>query len=269
MEIPAFIPFHPKDRRYLPYCIDSIRRHVRPQVARIVVMAGPLPSTLERQLHRLDVSLLSEAQVWRDSGLEHWPSFRTASGDSSGWMLQQFLKWEARRYTDADRYLVVDADTIFVRRTELMEQTRGVLFERPGCHQPYLETYERLLGERPSRDCSFITHFQLLDRVILESLLQTIRSRSGQGSWFEAVRTGCESAGPQGFSEYETYGHFATEHYRERVTTRANENKGSRWYLPTVRLQLVLARILGVGSLSFHGYQQRPRFRRRPRVARP
>lgn len=261
MEIPAFIPFHLKDRPYLPHCIRSIRRHVRPHVARIVVMSAPLPPAFERELRRRGVELLPEAQVWRESGLERWPSYRTGPGDCSGWFLQQFLKWEARRYTDAERYLVVDADTIFLRRTALMDQTRAVLFDRPGCHRPYLDTYERLLGERPERDCSFITHFQLVDRVVLESLLETICARSGRSSWLEAVRGACESDGPLGFSEYETYGHFAHGRHRSRVITRANENKGSRWYLPSIRLQLLLARLLGVGSLSFHGYQQRPRFR--------
>jgi hypothetical protein len=261
MEFVAFIPFHVKDSRYLPYCIRSIRRHVRPQVSRIVVMSAPLPPASQRLLERLEVSWLPETQVWQDAGLDRWPSIRDATGDYSGWLLQQFLKWEARRYTAGERYLVVDADTIFLRRNDLLTETRSVLFERPGCYQPYLATYERLLGERPKQDRSFITHFQLFDRAVLEALLASIRARSGQRTWLEAVLAALGETGAANFSEYETYGHFATERHADRVVLRPNENKGSRWYLPSVRLQLVLARLLGVGSLSFHGYQRRPRFR--------
>ncbi len=252
--LPVFIPLHLKDRDVLPHCLRGLR-HLRPRPSRVTVVSAELPAALAREIARLGAGWLHEEQVRADAGLPRWPTLRLGGDDRSGWMLQQAIKWEATRYHDAPRHLVIDADTVLVRPTEVVSGGRDVLFARPGCHRPYLDCYARLLGEAAPTDRSFITHFMVLRRDVLEALTGAIRARAA-GSWMDAVLSAIDPAEGSPFSEYETYGHFATTHFPDAVVVRPNENKGARFYLRSVRLQLALARALGAGSLSFHGYQR-------------
>ena len=139
------------------------------------------------------------------------------------------------------------------RPTRLVEGGRGVLFERPGAYAPYLATYARLLGRPAANDRSFINHFMVFHRPTLDALVEAIGARAG-GTWVEAVLAALDPAEGSSFSEFETYGHFATEQFPERVALRPSDNRGARPWLRSIRLQLALARLLGAGSLSFHTY---------------
>ncbi len=256
-EFAAFVPFHAKDRLLLLHSIDAIRRYLRPAITRVVVIAPPLPAHLRHGLDARSVEWLDEDRVLADAGITRWPELRVKERDRSGWMKQQALKWEARRYTTGTHYAVVDADTVFVRPTNLVDHRgRTVFSQRPNPYGPYQRTYARLLGDGPPWSSSFITHFMTFERVILEELLAAIRSRSGRDNWIEALLDAIDPLEATTFSEYETYAHFAVTRFPASVNIQPCANYSARWYLPGVRGQLALARLAGAGSLSFHDYQR-------------
>ncbi len=252
-DFPAFVPFHPKDQRTLSFCVRGIRARVRPPPSRVVLISGLLGRAVMREVSRLGVEWLDEARALAEAGLRERPAVCAGGVDRSGWIVQQILKWEARRHVRGEFYLVVDADTVFLRPTRLVEGGRGVLFERPGAYAPYLATYARLLGRPAANDRSFINHFMVFHRPTLDALVEAIGARAG-GTWVEAVLAALDPAEGSSFSEFETYGHFATEQFPERVALRPSDNRGARPWLRSIRLQLALARLLGAGSLSFHTY---------------
>src|SRR5439155_54466 len=143
---PVITPVPPKDQRTLSFCVRGIRASVRPPPSRVVLISGSLERAVMREVARLGVEWLDEARLLAEAGLRERLAVRAGGVDRSGWIVQQILKWEARRHVRGEFYLVVDADTVFLRPTGLVEGGRGVLFERPGGYAPYLATYARLLG---------------------------------------------------------------------------------------------------------------------------
>ncbi|PIZ06579.1 MAG: hypothetical protein COY57_01215, partial [Flavobacteriales bacterium CG_4_10_14_0_8_um_filter_32_5] len=89
----------------------------------------------------------------------------------AGWYFQQFLKLYFFRIMGnkvLDNLLVVDADTIFLRKTEFFENGVPCYNIDEGFHQPYYSVMERVFGFGKQKDFSGITHHMLFQRKYVE-----------------------------------------------------------------------------------------------------
>lgn len=169
---------------------------------------------------------------------------------AAGWYFQQFLKLQyALVEPEDDYYLIWDADTVPLRPLRFFdEQGRMLLTRATEHHAPYFETYRRLLGEEPHRECSFIAQHLLVQKSVARELLGRIEQRiAGEGNWAWKILRSLPETGDNLFSEYETYGHYLKNHHRERVVLMERPwlRDGTRWTggrMPTAKDLEILAR---------------------------
>ena len=168
-----------------------------------------------------------------------------------GWVTQQLLKLSAVLMSSQRATLIVDADTILLRRrTWLAQDGRQILMAPEWYRSLWTEDVERYLGLSKTLPFSFITHQQLMQRDLVEKLF------GGDGqkllSWALSAR--------RRIAEYETYGTYLAEVYPERAVMArfGNYEAALREHVADVRTEVgfhELSRKLdGQLSLSVHHY---------------
>jgi hypothetical protein len=150
----------------------------------------------------------------------HGPSKR------NGWYFQQLLKLYAGTViTDIlPRYLVIDCDTFFLKPTTFVN-TQQALFNQSHWenHAPYYRHMQKVLpGLVKAGPFSWVTHHMLFEQRYLQALFQKVESVHGKTFWqifLNCVEPQWRSEG-SGASEYELYGNFMWQYYRNAVTLR-------------------------------------------------
>jgi hypothetical protein len=127
-----------------------------------------------------------------------------------GWYFQQILKLGIAWREDNSHYLVVDADTVFLRPLRFMSSHGRSFYDVSNeYHPPYFETFERLLGFAPIREHSFITHHMVFRCDKVRQMCSAFRP---DPVWWknivDCLAPGLQNKSRSQFSEYETYGHW-------------------------------------------------------------
>jgi hypothetical protein len=191
----------------------------------------------------------------------------TVRRENWGWYFQQAIKLGYAAHARTNYYACVDADTIFLRRTDLLDASgRPQYATGTEFHKPYFDTFRELLEFSADRKFSYIAHHMIFNRAIVSEMLARFRPLP---RWGENISNICARGGPpQAFSEYETYGHYAAAMHPGEITIRP-----LRWMnvgiAPTPRLLRRLAR--DYDFCSFHAYSReglpmRTRILRRARL---
>ena len=127
------------------------------------------------------------------------------------------LKLGAADLVNTPFYLVIDSDTVFLRRVPFFSEDGRPLYATGTEYLGrYFETFQRLLGFSPLREYSFITHHMIFSVEIVKEMRDAF---TGINTWETNLLSGifgnslegggCFSEGPTCyFSEYETYGHY-------------------------------------------------------------
>ena len=105
------------------------------------------------------------------------------------------------------RYLVLDADTVFVRNTVFETGGREVLYCSDEYYRPYWTTYQKLLGPCRRFHMSFIAHQMLFVAEMVVELRKAIEKQCG-AAWDRSIMNALDPDEISSFSEYETYGNF-------------------------------------------------------------
>jgi hypothetical protein len=141
----------------------------------------------------------------------------------AGWYFQQLLKLSFGFHRpEDDYYLIWDADTIPLRRLEVFDDEGRMLFTTAEeHHEPYFETYRRLLQEEPNREWSFISQHMIVQKSIAREMLAKIESSFPEDdSWAWKIMRNLKGNGTNLFSEYEMLGHFVKNNYPSRAAYR-------------------------------------------------
>lgn len=132
-----------------------------------------------------------------------------------GWIVQQILKLTVNRICDADGYVFVDSDVVFVRpfgRDTFMRDGRMIFYREPAALDPSLTRYQTWqdvgcdltgLPHEPFNGENFITAIVPWQRDTLEALQRQVEATTGRDI-VDAV------IGQRHLSEYVVYGVFAT-----------------------------------------------------------
>lgn len=131
----------------------------------------------------------------------------------AGWYFQQFIKMAACFLPDiAGHYLIWDADTLMLHPVHFLDDRHQVLVKPSSeYHQPYFDTYERILGLTRSVDFSFISEHLFVNTEYMKELIAAIEAHSEPGRpWVWCIMNAIDpmQLSSSGFSEYETYGNF-------------------------------------------------------------
>lgn len=136
----------------------------------------------------------------------------------AGWYFQQFLKLGVSALdVVSENYLVVDADTIFLKKIPLLENDVRYCFNKSvEHHAPYFENYLHFMKEQANREFSFISQYMLFNkRMVREMLSKMERNFNNADAWHWLIAKNLKGDGASLFSEYETYGHYMKNHHPE------------------------------------------------------
>jgi hypothetical protein len=242
MKHDVVILYHPKDAKVFPLSISGVRKNLDVQDVRIITRES------EREL------VESQGAVFHDEN-EVIPglTFQSVDHPRWGWYLQQIMKLAAADFVGTDHYLLVDADTIFLRKVPMFRNGKPLYATSREYNAPYFRTFEEMLGFPAEREFSFITHHMMWSRDIVRELRGAFR---GNGAWWEKISAYVEPRPPEmsnaQFSEFETYGHYLKAKHPDELRIRK-----LRWRNmagdPTPDVLAQLARKYDFCSFHSHG----------------
>ena len=253
-EIDVFITFHKKDAPALPLCVQSIERYLVPRPHRITLLSDDVSSDL---LTKYDLNHIHESSVFEKFSFEEMPYMECRGRDRTGWYFQQFLKWEARRHSTTENYVVVDADTVFIKPAKLFHRDKYIFHRGDQYHLPYFKTYEKLFGYLPEKQRSFIANYMIFNTKIIGEIIAGIEKTDTTRKWYEIVLDTIDTNEPSSFSEFETYGYYMSKHYPDRFCSKnclnkiVQTEKISRHLFNVIRYKL-----RGYTSISYHCYKR-------------
>ena len=214
--IDVVIPCAPKDKKTLALCIKGIRTHGK-NIRRVIVVSKEKLTDEAEWFAEKDYPFSKEDLAteifWSDQKAAK--KFLLKRNSRIGWIYQQFLKLYAPFVIPeiSSNVLVLDADVIFLRPVEFMdEEGRGFLNIATEYHPPYFEHMKRLLPDlcRVHTEHSGITHHMLFQKPVLEDLFSLISKRHKMEPWKAICRAIKSKKMPTScLSEYEIYFNFA------------------------------------------------------------
>lgn len=213
--------------------LPFMRKYLCPR--RIVLIAPrachPLLASFRNKIGATcELSLIDEDSLAEGLNRDYVSALLVARGANpqrSGWYFQQFLKLcYSLNPAASDYYLVWDADTIPLRPMKFFSEKGSIFFEKSKEYNPYyFQTLQKLIGKGKIYDHSFISEHMLLERSTVQELLKLICSPSVTSPREVARRiiaaVDDEVLSMSGFSEFETYGTFASSTYPDRYELRS------------------------------------------------
>jgi FkbM family methyltransferase len=144
----------------------------------------------------------------------------------NGWYLQQLLKLYAGHVIPdiMDKYLVIDADTCFIKPTTFVENGKCLYNYGTEYHIPYFIHMQRLHPslKKQIQEISGICHHMIFEREFVKELLNEVETYH-QGEPFYKVFLRCVDPGHiegSGASEYEIYFNFLLSAHPEKIDIR-------------------------------------------------
>ena len=143
----------------------------------------------------------------------------------NGWYLQQLLKLYAGTIIPGilDRYLVIDADTFFLRPITFVEDTRCLYNYGSEHHAPYFEHMLRVDAELTKVDAtkSGICHHMMFETRYVNELITKIETQHNDRFYNVFLQSVSESyRNLSGASEYEIYFNYMLRNHRDRIVLR-------------------------------------------------
>lgn len=252
LPIDVLIPAAEKDADVLPYAIDGVRRNVRHPISSIYIVA-PQSARIQTVCRKKNCTYVDERAL---SEIDPDSIHAEVGGmDRSRWLYQQFLKWSGDSIVQNAHYLIVDADTVFVRPQVFELNGRTVFNYSDEYWQPYFDLYARLMQEPVRSPVSFTSHQMLIEIGLLRELKNRIQEIHGC-NWHEAILRNLDRNEMSGSSDYDTYGQYVFAHHAKRVAIEYWFNLA----LSRKNFQSVPFLSLKYGgkykSLSFHSYRE-------------
>ena len=201
----VIVPAVEKDAPVLAHCLRSIREMIRHRLVEVWVVAPE--SAIIRNIAAVETCKF----VHEDTILPR----PAAELKCRGWVLQQFIKLNASAFVSTPDYLVVDADTVFLRPQSFFRGGKSVLRYADQYELLYNRSLELVFGHPRRFPVSFVTHHMLFNAALVKELLHLLEQRFGC-PWWEAILYEVDRGHPISFSEYELYGNLiiSQKHWR-------------------------------------------------------
>lgn len=203
----------PQNYAMLPVVVERIRANVKHPIGKIVIVGPDSPEihALTQELGCTFRDVYSLIPV-RESDI----AYVVDGVDRSGWLLQQLSKLSVDQICTADHVLVIDGDTVLLRPHVFVKGDRTLLLYCDEYHQPYFDTYERLLGQKTLSCVSFTSHYLLLQPSKVQAMKAAMEQHTGL-AWHEAIIQHTDRRTSEGFSVGDTYANFVFANYFKSV----------------------------------------------------
>ena len=139
----------------------------------------------------------------------------------SGWYIQQFLKMIYCRLCHNKFYLIWDSDTIPIKKVKMFNNVGKPIFDvKTEYHKPYFITLKKIFPELGKKyNYSFISEHMIINAKLMKNMIKRIAFNKNLigNTWYEKI-INCidiKDLPKSGFSEFETYGTFVNEYYKQ------------------------------------------------------
>lgn len=219
-KIDVLIPLIEKDLTVVPYVIDGIRNFVMHPIGDIYI-AAPESASIKELCERKGYKFIFEDSILPLDKKDLY---------GGGWMLQQLIKLSCDTIGSNNHFLIADADTIMISPHPFMLKDKIIFY----CDDLYwdcksiFEHFRRLTRLNPVAHVSLINHYMFFSRTYLAELKRWIESIHGK-PWYQAIVDTVDHNSSVPFSEYETYGNFMLNKFRDRVILARAKNLDLRF----------------------------------------
>ena len=211
VRIDILITCLPKDVDILPLTIKSIFEHIKHKIDTIYIVS-PEGKEIQDYCKSNHYTFVNEKEVLGFD--KNYIKYEVNGLDRSGWLLQQLLKLSGDTICKNEHFLVVDADTLFIKPRTFKIDKKTIIDFSDEYHLPYYRTYEKLLKLKHRSPVSFICHYMLFEKKKLRSLKLHIENIH-KDKWYDAIINNIDPFESSSFSEFETYANFVLEKYRK------------------------------------------------------
>jgi hypothetical protein len=196
------IPIVEKDIESAEHVVNSVRAFVMHPLGKIYFVA-PESQRIRDLAHRMGVIFVHE-----DTAI---PSFKNGF-HKRGWIKQQYIKLNADSFVENDHYLVVDADTVFVRPHVFVLKGKTYFNVLRGYTQDRKYFTQEAVGTKKFYNLDFTAHHMVFEKEKLKIMKKHIEEKHKK-SWADALN---EISTPDAwFSEYELYANFFFEMFSQ------------------------------------------------------
>lgn len=154
-------------------------------------------------------------------------NYMVDNNDRSGWLFQQLLKLNADTITEMEDFLILDADTAFIRPRVFFFRERAIFDVSTERHEPYHSVYQKILKRATKFELSFVAHYMLFNKTFLRQLKAEIESIHKK-KWDTVILENTDYSNISGFSEYELYGNYLFDMHPGYLKTEYWFNAASR-----------------------------------------
>lgn len=250
LPIDVIIPIVAKDLDILPYAIKSIQLHVKHPIGRIYIVA-PNSQAIRSVAEAQNAVFVDEKTVCAIAKSDI--NYVVNGVDRSGWIYQQILKYNFSNVGTCDNFLVLDADTFFIKDIAFESKGKFYFDFSDEYHKPYQQAYQLLTNYSHKMPVSFVAHYMLFNRAILKKLVSHIEAVTAEPLHIAIKNLATVIDSESAFSEYECYANYCLQLSPERYKLRYWFNKSQpKSMLSTV--DVLISNIPDSKSLSFHSH---------------
>ena len=169
--------------------------------------------------------------------------------DRNGWYLQQLLKLYAGKIIPdiLDKYLVIDADTFFLKPTTFIENNKCLYNYGTEYHKSYFDHMEKLDKSliKMDQNKSGICHHMIFETKYIDEILNKIENKHNDLFYNVFLKTIIDVKN-SGASEYEIYFNFMLKNYPNIIQIRKLNWKNTNKLETNINLDYI----------SYHWYRR-------------
>lgn len=212
--IDIVIPVIEKDLEMLELVVSSCKKNILHNIENIFVIA-PQQDIIVTECNRLNIEFINENDILPITKKDI--VYNVDGNDRSGWIYQQLLKLNCDEISKSKYILLMDSDTVWIRPRKFIDKNEKLILDwSDEFHNTYRETYNKIMGTKPKSCVSFVAHCMIIDRHKIKELKKHIE-KNNDNIWFEAILNNLPKDENSSFSEYETYGNFVLENYKNDI----------------------------------------------------
>jgi hypothetical protein len=153
-----------------------------------------------------------------------------------------------------ENFLVVDADTIFLKDQIFEFENKFIFNISDEYHLPYFEFINSILEIKTSFPFSFVSHHMIFNVKILNELKSFIETKTNK-IWYFGILSNINYNETSPFSEYETYAHYFYRYYKKNMIIEYWHNISfSRVDLNNISIFIKKFANSSLKTISFHSY---------------
>lgn len=210
MSIDCLIPVHKKDFNTLNLCVNGLKKNIL-NLNKIFVVSNENPEIdnviyIPQSEYNGYVNIQKIIKNFNDKN----PNLTYRSG----WIYQQFLKLLSAKVIPqlTNSYLVVDADTVFLRPV-YFDPDKFYYCKASEYHVPYLTTIKKLLGVEETIGFSTISHHMIFNKNIMNEMIQSIEKNFNSNSLFDCIMSVIDYNELSSISEWDLYANYIIKNY--------------------------------------------------------